>query len=100
MGHKPEPMPSFRSLLGAKKALELRSWGTVADMLDAQVGIVRITPGMMLPGDLGFLSSEDGLGSICIYLDRHKLAGWFVETGDEFVIVDVEQRPLEAAWRV
>lgn len=100
MGHKPEPMPSFRSMVGAKRALASRGWATVADMLDGQAGLARITPGMMLPGDLGYLESEDGLGSICLYLDRHKLGGWFVETGDEFVIVDVEMRPIEAAWRV
>lgn len=100
MGHKPETMPAFRSLLGAKKALEARGWSTVADMLDGQAGLARIMPAMMLPGDLGFIPSEDGLGSICLYLDRHKLAGWFAETGDDFVIVDVEMRPIEAAWRV
>lgn len=100
MGHKLEPMPQFRSLLGAKRALEARGWATVADMLDAQAGLLRIAPAMMLPGDLGYLPSEDGIGSICLYLDRHKLAGWFVETGDTFAIVDVETRPIEAAWKV
>lgn len=99
MGHKPEAVPAIRSEISARRALATRGWQSVADMLDAQPGLMRIAPAMMLPGDLAVAGSADGVGAVFICLGGRKLMGWR-EDADGMVILDVLFDDLDAAWRV
>ena len=98
MGHKPEAVPAIRSEISARRALATRGWQSVADMLDAQPGLARIAPAMMLPGDLAVAGSADGMGAVFICLGGHKLMGWR-EDVEGMVVLDVMFDYLDAAWR-
>jgi hypothetical protein len=97
MGHKPPTLPRFRSMLGAKQALQERGWNTVEDMLDSM--LPRIAPSRMLLGDLAVAPSGEGLGSIMVCAGPHKLLGWR-EDAPELIILDVKLNELSGAWRV
>lgn len=99
MGHRPQPMPRVRSLVGARRALDERGWRDVADMLDAQAGLMRIAPAMMLPGDIAMLESEDGIGAIFLCAGPHKLIGWR-EDAPAMVVLDMSFDQIAGAWRV
>lgn len=100
MGHKPEPLPGrVRSHVGAVRAMKDRGWQTVADMLDAQPGLARIAPAMMLPGDLAVAQGEQGLGAILICVGPHKLIGWR-EDAAGMVVLAVPLDQIDGAWRV
>lgn len=98
MGHRPEPLPRIRGLIGARKALDARGWQTCADVLDALL-LPRIPAAAMLPGDIAFRSSEDGLGGLLVCAGAHKLMGWF-ENAPGFVVMDMSFDQVEACWRV
>lgn len=98
MGHRPEPLPRIRSLIGAMRALKQRNCTNVVDLLDAQPGLSRIAPAMMLPGDLAVLASEDGIGSIFVCAGPHKMIGWR-EDVPEAVVLDLSFDNITAAWR-
>lgn len=100
MGHKPEPLPvRVRSAIGAKRALSERGWSNAVDMLDAQPGLKRIAPAMMLLGDLAVARSDDGLGSILICVGPQKLIGWHGAV-DGMEVQDIPLDELDGAWRV
>lgn len=99
MGHKPEPMPRVRSEAAARQALVTRGHGNVADLLDAQPGLARIAPAMMLLGDLAVLKSADGLGAIMICAGPQKLLGWREDVAG-MVVLDVGLDEVDGAWRV
>lgn len=99
MGHKPEPLPRIRSLIGARRALKERGCANVIELLDAQPGLMRIAAASMLPGDLAALASEDGIGSIFVCAGPHKLIGWR-EDEEGAVVLDMTFDQIEGAWRV
>lgn len=100
MGHKPESLPRLRSLIAARRALDLRGWADVIAMLDAQPGLLRIAPAEMAMGDLAALPSDNGnIGAVMVCAGPHKLLGWR-EDVPELVVLDVEFGELAAAWRV
>ena len=99
LGHKPEPLPRVRSLIGAKRALASRGWAGVADMLDDQPGLERIAPAQMLLGDLAAVPGTEGLGAIAICAGPQKLLGWH-EEGDGMVVLAVPIENIAGAWRV
>jgi hypothetical protein len=80
--------------------MDRRGWHDVAQMLDVQLGLRRIGPGDMLPGDLGLYQPEDGPGGIVLFLDRRRLCGWLGGEGSEFSITEAWECPLPTAWRV
>lgn len=98
MGHQPPTLPRFRSLLGAKQALQERGWETVEDMLTEILG-PPIPPAMMLLGDLAVAPSEEGLGSIMVCAGPLKFLGWR-EDAPELVMLDVSLDQFSGAWRV
>lgn len=73
-GHRPPPIPDFRSALGARKALDKAGFETVAALLDSL--LPRIAPAAMWVGDLAILPGDAGLDSICIADTAGKLIGW------------------------
>lgn len=98
MGHRPDPLPRIRSLIGARRALSQRGCADVIELLDAQPGLSRIAPAMMLPGDLAVLASEEGIGSIFVCAGPHKLIGWREDVA-EAVVLDLSFDNITAAWR-
>ncbi|MBB4857204.1 hypothetical protein HNO88_000511 [Novosphingobium chloroacetimidivorans] len=73
MGHRPEGLPRIRSAIGARRALDVRGWANVGDMLDTI--LPRIAPAQMRLGDVAMLDSGDGFGAIVISLGG-KVMGW------------------------
>ncbi len=73
MGHRPEKLPRIRSMLAARRALDVRSWADTGDMLATM--LPEITPAEMLLGDIAVLKSGDDLGAITISLGG-KVMGW------------------------
>lgn len=105
LGHRVEKLPRIRGVIGAKRHLAARGWATCADLMDAQ-GFTRIAPAMMLPGDLAYRASADGLGGLLICVGAHKLMGWFPENTlpemgvDAMVVMDMSFDQVETGWRV
>jgi hypothetical protein len=97
-GRRTEALPRMRSALTARRVLNQRGWADVAGWIDS-MGLERIAPAMMLPGDIASLPTEDGLGSIVIACGHHKVIGWR-EDQPGLVVVDVPLSALEKAWRV
>lgn len=98
MGHKPPTLPRFRSAFLAKQAMRERGWANAEEMLDSM--LPRISPAMMLLGDLAVAPSDEGnMGSIMICAGPHKLLGWR-EDAAELVVLDVSLDELTGAWRV
>jgi len=93
MGHKPPRLPQYRSMLGARRALE-RAGGLVA-VFDSI--LPRIAPARMLPGDIAVLPGEGGDAAV-IYQCFDKFIGCHQ---DEAKIVNlvVDLGVLTAAWR-
>ena len=98
LGHRPPALPRIRSFIAARHALTARGWSDCAQMLDAQPWLAQIAPAAMLPGDLAFRASEDGLGSILICAGAQKAMGWF-EGADGMVVMDMNFGQFAAAWR-
>ncbi|QQN73959.1 hypothetical protein [Croceicoccus sp. YJ47] len=94
MGHAPEPLPRVRSAIGARRALNLRGWQDVGDMLDAM--LPRIAPAAMLLGDVASFRSDDGFGAITINLGG-KVMGWHEDAPGMTALEPVE---IAGAWRV
>jgi hypothetical protein len=99
MGHSVPKLPPIASMLAAKRALEARGWATVADMLDAQPGLARITPAAMLLGDLAAAPSEDGMGALLVHIGMGRLMGWH-DSAIGMVVLDIAPGDLLGAWRI
>ena len=97
MGHKPETLPRFRSVLGAKKALKAHDWDSVGVMLDSM--LVRIAPSQMMLGDLAIVPGDSGLDAIFVCAGPLKVFGWR-EDKPEMVLLDIDLNELTGAWRV
>lgn len=98
-GHRPERLPRIGSMTGALRAMKQRGWNNVADMLDAQPGLVRIAPARMLLGDLAVVASEDGVGAVLVCAGPQKLIGWR-EDVPGMVVLDVPFDQIDGAWRI
>lgn len=92
MGHMPPPLPQYRSLLGARKALE-KAGGLIA-VFDSL--LPSIAPARMLPGDVAVMEGEDGIDAAVVCVGT-KVAGWH---GDHETIVNMTPLALKGAWRV
>lgn len=93
MGHEPPTMPKYRTARGA--ALSLRKLGGFAAVLDG-MGLERVTPLAMLPGDVGVLPGEGGMDAAVIWVGR-KCFGWH-EDSDELANMTPDLTKL-LAWR-
>ena len=99
MGHTVPVLPRMRGPIGAKRALQERGWDSVAAMLDAQEGLQRIAPAMMLPGDLAALPDDSGFDAIVICAGRHKLLGWHQDWNGGMIEMEASLDALRGAWR-
>lgn len=75
MGHKPPPLPQFRSALGAKRAMAERGWNGLADLFDA-MGLLPVPAASLRLGDLATLPGDNGLDSVVVALGGGEFAGW------------------------
>jgi hypothetical protein len=99
MGHKVETLPRMRGPIGAKRALAERGWSDVAAMLDAQPGLTRIAPAMMLVGDLAVFPGDEGFDLITVCAGRHKLLGWHQDYWKGLIEVEAPLDMAIGAWR-
>lgn len=86
---------SYRSELGAARALRRTGFATLAEAVDAQ-GLPRIAPAMALPGDLVGLPAPNGQVGLAVAVGNGRvLAFW--ETAQACTVI----QPLEyvCAWR-
>lgn len=97
MGHRPPPIPMFRSALGAKRALHKAGFATVEALLDSL--LPRIAPASMVVGDLALLSgSADDRGFECIVVSAGgKVMGW--HEADPSGLMNLIVTDFIAAWR-
>lgn len=97
MGHRPPPLPRYRSPLGVQKALRQLGLASVEEWLDS-LQLPRIAPAQMVLGDVGLLRGEGGLDAIFICAGPRKVFGW---RDDEpaLVMLDVGLDELSGAWR-
>lgn len=77
MGHELPLVPSFRSALGAKKALKTAGFESMIDMIDNY--FERIPPAFMLPGDVMIVPGTEGFDAVYIKCERSKFLGWCVD---------------------
>jgi hypothetical protein len=90
-------LPRIRSVLGAKRVLKARGWGTVSGMLDAF--LPRIAPAEMQLGDLAALEGDGGLDAVFLCVGPRRLFGWR-EDEPEAVVLEVAFDEIAGAWRV
>jgi hypothetical protein len=64
LGHRPPPVPDFRSPTSARRALRLTGHETLESLLDSL--FLRIPPAAMWIGDLALMAGSDGLDAIVI----------------------------------
>lgn len=74
MGHRPPPIPDFRSALGARTQLRKAGFPDLAGLFDSL--LPRIAPAAMWVGDIALLAGDEMFGSICISDTAGSLIGW------------------------
>lgn len=103
LGHRPEPLPPIRSLIGAKRALKQRGWAGMAELLDAQIGLERVTPAFAQLGDIAVAPSEDGIGAGLVFAGvsndgRGNFLGWH-EDVEAFAVMKFRLGDCVGVWR-
>ena len=97
MGHRPPPVPSFRSAIGARRALASTGHASVTELLDSLFD--RIAPAAMLVGDLAVVPGEDGWDAVMIHAGA-QLLGWHEDGDGGIVPVVPDLSAVSAAWRL
>jgi hypothetical protein len=99
LGHRPPPIPQFRSERGALTALRKSGYEDMAAMFDAM--LPRIAPASMWLGDLALLRGCEAFDAVVISAGAvgGKLIGYHLDHLDQGVISIV---PVEfiGAWRL
>lgn len=95
MGHRPPPVPDFRSPLGARRAMVKAGFADMAAMFDSL--LPRIAPASAWVGDLALLEGTDGFDSIVISAGG-KWLGY--HENDLSGIKPLIVTEIKGAWRV
>lgn len=98
MGHKPPPMPSYRSAVGAKRALKDMGACDLTALLGG-LGLMPILPAEMIVGDLAVLPGDDGPFDAVVVCAGNKMMGWHGAGEGLQMIADVLPH-VKAAFRV
>ena len=99
MGHRPPPLPMFRSRQGALRGLIKTGHRTLEGLMDSL--FPRITPAEMLVGDVAMLPGEDRRLKALVIFDGHlSVAGWHEACPEKLVWIKNMQADLVAAWRL
>lgn len=99
MGHRVPELPRIRGPIGAARALKERGWEDVAAMLDAQPGLTRIAPAMMLVGDLIVFPGTEGFQLIGVCGSQHKILGWHEDWTGGMVKIEAPLDLAVGSWR-
>ena len=87
---------SYKSLLGARRALARCGYSTIGEALDA-IGLPRIPPAAALEGDIIEVPSENSLGSLTIFVGNGRVIGWHPDAEGAAILQPVD---YVSAWRV
>lgn len=80
------PQGSYRTILGARRALAKRGYASNAEAVDA-TGLVRKAPAAMIVGDLAMMQDSHGLGGLVIALGNGRLLGFHEDLLPKGVLV-------------
>ncbi len=100
MGHRnlPKPKP-YKNAIGAKRELTRLGFDSLEQMMDTL--LERITPAMMLIGDIGLIDAdpEDAAGDETLVVSLgNKYWGWHPDQFELAVMV-IDPANIKAAWR-
>ena len=87
---------SYRSALGARRALARAGYGSLSDALDV-LGFARLAPAAALPGDIALLPGEDGFDAMCVVVGNGRVFGYHEDAVGAVVL---QPARIESAWRV
>lgn len=90
---------TWRSAVGAARALERAGFARLADALDA-VPLARIAPAAAMQGDIVALPSEDRFDALGIVLGNGRVLSWIEGGEDHGCTVLQPLAPPLVAWRV
>ena len=98
MGHRIPlaKVGSYKSALGAKRALARFGVATLAEAMD-RAGFARIPPAAAVAGDVLELPGSDGFAAMTVALGNGRVLGWHETTLGAAALQPVE---FVAAWRV
>lgn len=100
MGHRKLPKPKpYKNAIGAKRELTRLGFDSLEAMMDAL--LPRITPAMMLPGDIGLIEADpdDAAGEETLVVSLGaKFWGWHPDQVELAVLV-IDPDNIKAAWR-
>jgi hypothetical protein len=102
LGHKPPPVPVFRSALGARRALAKLGHRSVSSLMDSLFPR-RPAPAFAIMGDLCVLNGEDedaGLEAVCIADGFGNLFGWHGSDPSRLSTIKRAEADIKAAWMV
>lgn len=90
------PAGSYRTIKGAKKALQARGFADLGAAIDS-FGFERIAPAAAIVGDVLMLPAENELGALTVALGNGRVLGYHPDSLGAAVL-----QPLlfDAAWRV
>lgn len=98
MGHRKLPkLPSYSTLLGAKKALASQGVKSLAELLDKH--LERIVPAEMLMGDLAVVPGTDEEGGESILISTGQKLWGFHEDAGGYTLIDPAVGAVTKAWR-
>lgn len=96
MGHRPPPIPRFRSALGARRALAATGYANLAALLDSM--LPRIAPASMWVGDLALVPGNDGFDALAVSAGSALLM-YHVTTIGLANVIEADNNTC-AAWRL
>ncbi|MEP9401853.1 DUF6950 family protein [Sphingomonas silueang] len=96
LGHRPPPIPRFRSAIGARRALLETGHKDLASLLDSL--LPRIAPASMWVGDLALMQGDGEFDAIVVSAGR-LMAGYHADQLDRGV-VNIDAYSFMGAWRL
>ncbi|WP_235525217.1 MULTISPECIES: DUF6950 family protein [unclassified Sphingomonas] len=96
LGHRPPPIPRFRSAIGARRALMATGHADLAGLLDSM--LPRIAPAAMWVGDLALMRGDGEFDAIVVSAGR-LMAGYHSDERHRGV-VNIEAHDFIGAWRL
>lgn len=96
MGHRPPPIPPFRSTLGARRALAATGYADLAALLDSM--LPRIAPASMWVGDLALVPGGHGFDALAVSAGSALLM--YHDAQEGLCVVKQAEPQISAAWRL
>ncbi len=96
LGHRPPPIPRFRSAIGARRALLVAGHRDLAALFDSM--LPQIAPAAMWVGDLALMRGDANFDAVVVSTGR-LMAGYHSEQLDRGV-VNIDAFEFIGAWRL